>query len=222
MWDYESWDVLSTRLLRVSHEAGALTALRIAYNIRALVHLFAGDFTDAASVVAEAESVTVAMGSSIAPDMAPALAALRGREAEAAVLIQLGTKDVQRWGESEGLSFVQWAIAVLCNGLGRYGQAHGHVMLRKTRRPVHKGPSSIWLHRRHYLPTRRDARIRALAAASPRLRQGHRLAICAGEGGHRAADLAERGEAVAGGCASCQVPLGVRPADTHSSGTVSD
>ncbi|HEY6312423.1 MAG TPA: hypothetical protein VIY52_16700 [Streptosporangiaceae bacterium] len=66
VWDYESWDVLSGRLVRVSHEAGALTALRIAYGTRALVHLFAGDFTDAASLVAEAESVTAAMGSSAA------------------------------------------------------------------------------------------------------------------------------------------------------------
>ena len=123
VWDYESWGVLAARLVRVSHEAGALTALRTAYGTRALVHLFAGDFTDAASLVAEAESVTAAMGSSIAPYRALALAALRGREAEAAVLIELGTKDVQRRGSGEGLSFVQWAIAVLCNGLGRYGQA---------------------------------------------------------------------------------------------------
>jgi len=66
------------------------------------------------------------MGSSIAriaPNLALALAALRGREAEAAVLIELGTKDVQRRGSGQGLSFIQWAIAVLCNGLGRYGQA---------------------------------------------------------------------------------------------------
>ena len=126
VWDYESWDALSARLVGVAHEAGALTALRVAYGSRALVHLFAGDFTDAASLVAEAESVTAAMGSSIAriaPNLALALAVLRGREAEAAVLIELGTKDVQRRGSGQGLSFIQWATAVLCNGLGRYEQA---------------------------------------------------------------------------------------------------
>jgi DNA-binding CsgD family transcriptional regulator len=123
VWDYESWDVLSARLVGVSHEAGALTALPIAYNTRAGVHLFAGDFTHAASVVAEAESITAAMGSSIAPYGALALAALRGRETEVAVLIEVGVKDVERRGEGEGLSFVQWASAVLCNGLGRYEQA---------------------------------------------------------------------------------------------------
>jgi len=90
---------------------------------RAGVHLFAGDFTQAASLAAEAESVTEAMGSSIAPYGALAVAAFRGREAEAAVLIEAGTKDAERRGEGEGLSFAQWAIAVLLNGLGRYEQA---------------------------------------------------------------------------------------------------
>jgi len=63
------------------------------------------------------------MGSSIAPYGALALAAMRGREAEAAVLIEAGTIDAQRRGEGEGLSFAQWAVAVLCNALGRYEQA---------------------------------------------------------------------------------------------------
>jgi len=123
LWDHDSWAVLSLRLIRVSHEAGALMALPIAYNTRAAMHLFAGDFTLAASITAEAQSVRDAMGSSIAPFGALAVAAFRGREAEAAVLIEAGTKDAERRGEGEGLSFVQWAIAVLCNGLGRYEQA---------------------------------------------------------------------------------------------------
>jgi hypothetical protein len=37
------------------------------------------------------------------------------------------------------------------------GQVYGHVMLCRTRRPVHEGPSGIWLHRCHYLLIRRDA-----------------------------------------------------------------
>ena len=34
VWDHASWDVLSARLIRISHEAGALMALPIAYNTR--------------------------------------------------------------------------------------------------------------------------------------------------------------------------------------------
>jgi len=34
--------------------------------------------------------------------------------------MEAGTEDAERRGEGEGLSFFQWASAVLCNGLGRY------------------------------------------------------------------------------------------------------
>jgi DNA-binding CsgD family transcriptional regulator len=93
------------------------------------MHVSAGEFDAAASLVAEVASVSEAIGSSIpiAPyDPAPWLAALRGREAEAAELIEAGTKDVQSRGEGEGLSFFgikQWATAVLYNSLGRYEEA---------------------------------------------------------------------------------------------------
>src|SRR5215475_12564136 len=84
VWDYDGWDVLSARLGMISREVGALTALPIAYNTRAGVYLFAGDFAQAESLVAEAQSVGEAMRSSITPYGALALAAFRGREAETA------------------------------------------------------------------------------------------------------------------------------------------
>jgi DNA-binding CsgD family transcriptional regulator len=73
--------------------------------------------------VAEVESVTEATGSSIAPTGAVALAAFRGREADAAELIEVGTKDAERRGEGQRLTFFHWATAVLCNSLGRYAEA---------------------------------------------------------------------------------------------------
>ncbi len=123
LWDYGSWDLLSARRVELARDAGALTALAIAFNTRVGVHLFAGEFTVAASLVAEVASVTEATGSSIVPYAALALAALAGREAEAFELIEAGAKDAERRGEGAGLSFVQWATAVLCNGLGRYEEA---------------------------------------------------------------------------------------------------
>jgi DNA-binding CsgD family transcriptional regulator len=123
VWDYASWDVLSDRQVKLARDAGALIPFPIAFNTRAGVHLFAGEFTEAASMVAQAESVTEATGSSIAPYGALALAVFRGREAQAAQLIQTATDDVGRRGEGGALSFVQWAAAVLCNSLGRYEEA---------------------------------------------------------------------------------------------------
>ena len=123
VWDYASWDVLSDRQVTLARDAGALVTLPIAFNMRATVHLFAGEFTEAASLVAQAESVTEATGSSIAPYGALALAVFRGREAQAAHLIQTATDDAERRGEGRALSFVLWAAAVLCNSLGRYEEA---------------------------------------------------------------------------------------------------
>ena len=123
LWDYGSWDLLSARRVELARAAGALTALPIAFNTRVGVHLFAGEFDVAASLVAQVESVTEATGSSMPPYAALALAALRGREAEALELIEAATKDAERRGEGGGLSFVHWATAVLGNGLGRYEQA---------------------------------------------------------------------------------------------------
>jgi DNA-binding CsgD family transcriptional regulator len=74
-------------------------------------------------MVAQAESVTEATGSSIAPYGALALAVFRGQEAQAAQLIQTATEDVGHRGEGEGLSVIQWAAAVLYNSLGRYEEA---------------------------------------------------------------------------------------------------
>jgi DNA-binding CsgD family transcriptional regulator len=67
--------------------------------------------------------VTEAIGSSVAPYGALGLAAFCGRSTSAAELAKAVTGDVQHPVEGIGLSFVQWATAVLCNGLGRYEQA---------------------------------------------------------------------------------------------------
>jgi DNA-binding CsgD family transcriptional regulator len=123
VWDYASWDVLSDRQVKFARDAGALIALPIAFITRAGVFLFAGEFTEAASMVAQAESVTEATGSNIAPYGALPLAVFRGREAQAAHLIQAVTDDAGRRGEGQWLSFVDWATAVLCNSLGRYEEA---------------------------------------------------------------------------------------------------
>ena len=123
VWDYDSWDVLSGRQVRLARAAGALSALPIAFNTRAGLALLAGEFTEAASMAAQAESVIEATGSSIAPYGDLALAAFRGQQAHAAHLIQAATGDAERRGEGRALSYIGWAAAVLYNSLGRYQEA---------------------------------------------------------------------------------------------------
>jgi DNA-binding CsgD family transcriptional regulator len=123
VWDYASWDVLSDRQVTLAREVGALITLPIALSTHAGVHLFAGEFNEAASLVAQAESVAEATESSLAPYGALALAVFRGQEVQAAQLIQIAIDDAGRRGEGGGLSSVQWAAAVLWNSLGRYEEA---------------------------------------------------------------------------------------------------
>jgi DNA-binding CsgD family transcriptional regulator len=123
IWDFDSWQVLADRQIKVARDAGAVTALPLAFNMRAIQHLFAGEFTAATSLVAQLESVSQAIGISVARHAALGLAVFRGREAEAAELIATVTKDAERRGEGAWLNFIRWATAVLCNSLGQYEKA---------------------------------------------------------------------------------------------------
>jgi DNA-binding CsgD family transcriptional regulator len=138
MYDYDSWDVLSSRQVPLARDAGALIALPIALSTRAGVHLYAGEFTEAASMVTQAESVTEVTGSSIAPYSPLALAVFRGQEAQAAHLIQIATDDVERRGEGEGLSAVQWGAAMLYNSVGRHQEALAAAQRASEDSPVGK------------------------------------------------------------------------------------
>ena len=123
VWDYDSWHVLSDRQIEVARDAGALAALPPAFTMRAMPHLFAGEFTAATAMVAQVESVSQATGISIARYAALALAVFRGREAEVGELTANVTTDARRRGEGAWLPFVGWATAVLCNSLGHYEKA---------------------------------------------------------------------------------------------------
>jgi DNA-binding CsgD family transcriptional regulator len=121
--DNQSWDVLSARHVALARETGSLAALSTAYHFRAAGLLTAGEFAEAEAMVAEADSISAAIGISITPYAALSLAVFRGREAEAAALAETARKDAGRRGEGEGLTLVHFVTAMLCNSLGRYEEA---------------------------------------------------------------------------------------------------
>ena len=123
LWDDALWEALSRRHVELAREAGALGELPLALSQRVYVHLFAGELAAAASLVHEIETATEATGADLAPYGAVGLAALQGHEAEAVSLIDRSRADVTRRGEGIGLSVLDWAEAILYNGLGRYDQA---------------------------------------------------------------------------------------------------
>jgi DNA-binding NarL/FixJ family response regulator len=123
IWDFESWDALISRQMELARDAGALAPLSIALNGEGIVVAWCGDLAAAARVIVEADAVTEATGTRIAPYGAMLLAALRGRKAEAWALIEAAIKDAAAGGEGLAVQFAHWATAVLYNGLGRYEDA---------------------------------------------------------------------------------------------------
>jgi DNA-binding CsgD family transcriptional regulator len=123
IWDWESVDVLSARQVKTARAVGALTEVCAGLGARAYLHLFKGEFAAADSVAAEAQSARQATNNVVVPYAAAALAALQGREAETAALVETGTKDAERRGEGKALTFFQWVTALLHNSLGRYAEA---------------------------------------------------------------------------------------------------
>jgi DNA-binding CsgD family transcriptional regulator len=123
IWDYPRWDALSARQVQLARDAGALTVLPLTLSTRAGVHLFAGELAAAAALIDEADAIAEATHGRVVPYAALALAAFRGREADATSQIRSKTDDFAAHGEGLGLSLAHWATAVLYNGLGRYEDA---------------------------------------------------------------------------------------------------
>ena len=143
LWDDAGWEALSERHVRIARKTGALGDLPLALTQRIYLHLLTGELKAAASLVEEIQAATDATGSDLAPYGAVGLAALRGREAEAAYLIERTRTEVTARGEGIGLSVLDWAAAVLYNGLGRYEEACS-AALRVAARPQDLNPS-MWV-----------------------------------------------------------------------------
>jgi len=123
LWDDESWSTINARQLQLARAAGALARLPIDLTAHAIQVAWRGDFTEAEAVIAEIDAVTDATETRIAPYGAMLLAALRGRQSEATVLITSAAQDAADGGQGIGVQYSQWASSILFNGLGRYPQA---------------------------------------------------------------------------------------------------
>ena len=123
LWDDDRWHLLSDRHVQLARGVGALSELPLALSMRAFTMLFAGDLTGAASLVGEFQVAMDATGSHLAPYAELGVAALRGRQAEAAALIDATIREVNLRGEGIGIAVAEWLNAVLNNGLGSYEKA---------------------------------------------------------------------------------------------------
>ena len=122
LWDEDSWHAISARHLKEARDAGALARLPIDLADWAIFVAWCGDFGAAADAIAEAEAITNATGTKIAPYAQLLLVALRGQR-YASRLIESTICDAETGGQGLSLQWAEWVSAVLFNGLGHYDRA---------------------------------------------------------------------------------------------------
>jgi DNA-binding CsgD family transcriptional regulator len=123
LWDAESARALAVRVARAARDAGALVLLQFALNFLAVFHLLAGELATAAGLLEEDRLIAGATGNPPVGYTGMLLAAWRGREAQAAELIEATTREATARGQGRLASFAAYAAAVLYNGLGRHDAA---------------------------------------------------------------------------------------------------
>ncbi|MCW7940511.1 LuxR family transcriptional regulator [Streptomyces hygroscopicus] len=127
LWNIEAMYGIATRAVTAGRESGSFHALPIGLAMQAAVTAHTGDFGAAVELISEEEAIADATGA--APLVYPRLhlAALRGRRKEA---VELFASVDHRMSLS-----VQWATAVLSNGLADYPAA-----LNAAKQAVECGP----------------------------------------------------------------------------------
>lgn len=123
VWDDEAWYRIARDAVRVATDTGALAMLPVALTTRAGVHVQAGEFAAARALIADADTLTAAAGQAPVRYHALVLAAWRGDEAEATVLIDAAARSGAARGEGRITALIGYASALLYNGLGRYQAA---------------------------------------------------------------------------------------------------
>ena len=123
LWDFEAWQELATRFVRLTRDVGALAVLPVALVYLSGIHVYAGEFATAAALIEESETITAATGNAPMRYGGLFLAGWRGDEASASKLIEAATNDATTRGEGRVFGLAGHVTAVLNNGLGRYPDA---------------------------------------------------------------------------------------------------
>src|SRR6185312_7616413 len=91
LWDDDAWYELSAEAVRRARESGALNFLPLALSYRAVVHVHAGEFDVASTLIEESDAITALTGNAPLKYASLLLAAWRGADAGAAELIRADT-----------------------------------------------------------------------------------------------------------------------------------
>jgi DNA-binding CsgD family transcriptional regulator len=123
LWDPDAWHTLAVRQVQVARDAGALVHLQFALDFQARTRLRAGELAAAARLIEEDRLIAEVTGNPPVGYAAMMLAAWRGRETEAAELIEAAGREATEGGQGRLADIGAYSCAVLNNGLGRYPAA---------------------------------------------------------------------------------------------------
>ena len=123
LFDIEARYTLGVDQVQVARDRGAFVQLQVALHYLAHINLPAGELATAAAQIDESSSISEATGNRPVAYTELALAAFRGREAEASALIRNTIRTARANGQGRIVSFATYLSAVLYNGIGRYEAA---------------------------------------------------------------------------------------------------
>jgi DNA-binding CsgD family transcriptional regulator len=119
LWDEQSAYALSDRYVRLARTTGALTALPVALEFHAAIHIYQGTFSTAASLLAEEEALAQATGIIAGSDVALLLAAWKEPPPQALDRIRAALDDAKARGEESSIIYGEYSAAVIYNGTRR-------------------------------------------------------------------------------------------------------
>ncbi len=122
LWDDAVLKQIATDMVGRARETGALAMLPPALTYRAGAHVYAGEFSTAARLLEEADTITASMGNTPRKYHSLTLAAWLGL-ASAVDVLEVAAAEGTARGEGRLVGLTKYTAAVLLNGLGRYEEA---------------------------------------------------------------------------------------------------
>jgi len=123
LWDDETWHGLSTHAVQAGRRAGALNFLPLALAYRAVVHMHAGEFDEASTLIEESDTLTELTGNAFIGIASLSLMAWRGLDAREVELIQTRTRQATVRGEGRTIGGLYYLLALMHNSLGQHQEA---------------------------------------------------------------------------------------------------
>ncbi|MGI5320864.1 helix-turn-helix transcriptional regulator [Actinomadura nitritigenes] len=125
MWDDGALHDLAEYAVQAAREMGALHFLPQALTYRAAVHIYAGHFDAAATLVEESDAILKVTGNSYFGFAVTLLRAWRGGD-EAPAQLEAAAEWASTWGEGRAISQCLYMSALVYNAFGRYQDALHH------------------------------------------------------------------------------------------------